>query len=72
MAKQSFNAKKFLKSIKNTLGKRAPEPVEDDELDEDLDRLNEEQESEGEQEHIKSKPKSKFRLGRKKVFDKAS
>ena len=70
MAKQSFNAKKFLKSIKNTLGKRAPEPVEDDELDEDLDRLNEEQESEGEQEHIKSKPKSKFRLGRKKVFDK--
>ena len=42
MGKQKFNARKFLKSIKNNLGKRSPDPVEDEQREDDLDSLNEE------------------------------
>ena len=59
MKEQKFNAKKFLKGIKNNLGKRAPE--ENVEREDDLDRLNEEQESEND---IPKKMN-----GKKKVFD---
>ena len=59
MKEQKFNAKKFLKGIKNNLGKRAPE--ENVEREDDLDRLNEEHESENDI------PKKKN--GKKKVFD---
>ena len=59
MKEQKFNAKKFLKTVKNNLGKRAPEP--DEEREEDLDSLNEEPLQED----------GKTRKGRekKKVFD---
>ncbi|MBO7302991.1 MAG: hypothetical protein J6U68_02265, partial [Clostridia bacterium] len=57
-----FNAKKFLKGIKNELGKKAP--IEEDAREEDLDSLNEEQlEEDGDKKGAK---KSK----RKKVFNK--
>ena len=56
---QKFNAKKFLKGIKNNLGKRAPDKEE--EREDDLDSLNEEPTEE--------KEKGKFKRGRKKVFD---
>lgn len=58
MKEQKFNAKKFLKSIKNNLGKRAPE--ENTVNDDDLDSLNEEP----------SQEKERFQSKRKKVFDK--
>ena len=58
MKEQKFNAKKFLKSIKNNLGKRAPE--ENTVNDDDLDSLNEES----------SQEKERFQSKRKKVFDK--
>ena len=57
-----FNAKKFLKGIKNELGKKAP--IEEDAREEDLDSLNEEQlEEDGDKKGAK---KSKI----KKVFNK--
>lgn len=58
MKEQKFNAKKFLKGIKNNLGKRAPK--ENDVNEDDLDSLNEENAQENEA------PKTK----KKKVFDK--
>ena len=57
-----FNAKKFLRGIKNELGKKAP--IEEDTREEDLDSLNEEQLEE--EQDKKSAKKSK----RKKVFNK--
>ena len=62
MGKEKFSAKKFLKSIKNNLGKRSPDPVEE-ERDDDLDSLNEEPKADG------NKTKSKFARG-KRIFDK--
>lgn len=59
MAKEKFNAKKFLKNVKNNLGKRSPE--EDDTPKDDLDSLNEEPEPET--------SKGKGKRGKKKVFD---
>ena len=59
MKEQKFNAKKFLKNIKNNLGKRAPE--EKEECEDDLDNLNEE----WSQESVASKKKRE----KKKVFD---
>jgi len=57
---QKFNAKKFLKNIKNNLGKKAPD--ENEERDDDLDSLNEEESQES--------GASKKKREKKKVFDK--
>ena len=61
MKEQKFNAKKFLKSIKHNIGKRAPEAEE--KREDDLDSLNEELTNEGEGTGAKSKRK------KEKVFD---
>ena len=61
MKDQKFNAKKFLKSIKHNIGKRAPEAEE--KREDDLDSLNEEPMDEGEGTGTKSKRK------KEKVFD---
>lgn len=62
MKDRKFNAKKFLKGIKNELGKKAP--IEEDAREEDLDSLNEEQlDEDGDKKGAK---KSR----RKKVFNK--
>lgn len=59
MKEQKFNAKKFLKNIKNSLGKHAP----DEEIrEDDLDSLNEEPQQE--------KAKGKGKREKRKVFDK--
>lgn len=58
MKEPKFNAKKFLKGIKNNLGKRAPEEKNINE--DDLDSLNEEPEQE----------KGRTKGAKKKVFDK--
>ena len=63
MGKQKFNARKFLKSIKNNLGKRSPDPVEDEQREDDLDSLNEEPKRD------EGRAKSKFGRG-KRIFDK--
>ena len=60
MGKQRFNAKKLLKSVKNNLGKRAPEQEEIRE--DDLDSLNEELREQG-------KKKTKSKREKKKIFD---
>ena len=59
MKEQKFNAKKFLKNIKNNLGKKAPE--EKEECEDDLDNLNEEWSQES--------GASKKKREKKKVFD---
>ena len=58
MKEPKFNAKKFLKGIKNNLGKRAPEEKNINE--DDLDSLNEEPEQD----------KGRTKGAKKKVFDK--
>ena len=60
MKEQKFNAKKFLKNIKHSIGKRAPENEE--KREDDLDSLNEEPEAED--------TKSKSKRKKEKVFDK--
>lgn len=59
MKEQKFNAKKFLKTVKNNLGKRAPE--QETEREDDLDSLNEEPSQE--------EGKARKKREKKKVFD---
>ena len=59
MKEQKFNAKKFLKNVKNNLGKRAPE--NETAREDDLDSLNEEPSQE--------EKKTRKTRERKKVFD---